>query len=214
MANDKRPRGRPKGTGIDDRPVLLQMAELIVAKPTLRPTTALKRIVRRPSESHERRIQAKWRVVGEALCAEVRARAANDRAPVMRGAPLSAVELSRRVAASPVLSAMDALTNNPTMRALRAFEDSPTMRAFRAVQDNPVLRAARALEDSPVMRTARALEDGPVGQAKRLLDSNPSLRMMIELENSPAMRMAREIANNPVLKAAREHADLMRRLGL
>lgn len=190
MANDKRPRGRPKGTGIDDRPVLLQMAELIVAKPTLRPTTALKRIVRRPSESYERRIQAKWRVVGEALCAEVRARAANDRAPVMRGAALSPVALARRVAASPVLSAMDALHNNPTMRALRAFEDSPAMRA------------------------ARALEDGPIGQAKRLLDSNPSLRMMIELENSPAMRMAREIANNPVLKAAREHADMMRRLGL
>lgn len=214
MANDKRPRGRPKGTGIDDRPVLLQMAELIVAKPTLRPTTALKRIVRRPSESYERRIQAKWRVVGEALCAEVRARAANDRAPVMRGAPLSPVALARRVAASPVLSAMDALNNNPTMRALRAFEDSPAMRAFRAVQDNPVLRAARALEDSAAMRAARALEDGAVGQAKRLLDSNPSLRMMIELENSPAMRMAREIANNPVVKAAREHADMMRRLGL
>lgn len=214
MANDKRPRGRPKGTGIDDRPVLLQMAELIVAKPSLRPTTALKRIVRRPPESYERRIQAKWRVVGQALCAEVRARAANDRAPVLRGTPVSPVELARRVAASPVLAAMDALGNTPTMRALRAFEDSAVMRAARAFEDNPTLRAMRAIQDSPVMRAARALDDGPVGQAKRLLDGNPSLKMMIELQNSPAMRMAREIANNPVLKAAREHAEMMRRLGL
>src|ERR1700730_6419276 len=41
----KRGRGRPRGTGKPDGPTLRRIADTIVADPTLRPTTAIKRTV-------------------------------------------------------------------------------------------------------------------------------------------------------------------------
>jgi len=203
MANDKRPRGRPKGDGIDDRTVLMQIAEMIAAHPKMRPTTAFKRLVRRPPQKDIRRIQVKWRAVGAALLAEVRARVIP--APIAtagQGQRLSPFALARRVADSPVLRAMRALDDNPTMRAMRAFQNSPTIKAMQALHDSPVMKAARLLEQSPMMKAARALEDSGIGRMARLIDNDPTLKMMIELERSSAMR------------AAREHAETMRRIGL
>lgn len=44
MSTTKTQRGRPKGTGIDDRVPLIQIAALIAADPDLKPTTAIRRI--------------------------------------------------------------------------------------------------------------------------------------------------------------------------
>lgn len=43
MSATPRPRGRPKGTGIDDREALRAVAALLARDPTLRPTTAIHR---------------------------------------------------------------------------------------------------------------------------------------------------------------------------
>jgi hypothetical protein len=44
MASDYARRGRPRGSGLDDRDQLRRIAELLEADPTLRPTTAIKAI--------------------------------------------------------------------------------------------------------------------------------------------------------------------------
>ena len=44
MLQDKSRRGRPKGSGIDDRTRLEAIAELLAADPSLKPTTAIKSI--------------------------------------------------------------------------------------------------------------------------------------------------------------------------
>jgi len=44
MSTKKTRRGRPKGTGIDDRASLLKIAALIAVEPGLRPTTAIKKL--------------------------------------------------------------------------------------------------------------------------------------------------------------------------
>jgi hypothetical protein len=44
MSDRKLPRGRPKGSGIDDRAKLRELSTLIAANPELRPTTAIKSV--------------------------------------------------------------------------------------------------------------------------------------------------------------------------
>ncbi|HEX3495882.1 MAG TPA: hypothetical protein VHT02_01695 [Methylocella sp.] len=45
MSIEKRPRGRPRGSGKNDLPHLAQVAHLIVRDPSLKPTTAMKRVM-------------------------------------------------------------------------------------------------------------------------------------------------------------------------
>ena len=42
MTTGKRQRGRPKGSGINDRETLVRIAEIVAANPTIKPTTAIK----------------------------------------------------------------------------------------------------------------------------------------------------------------------------
>jgi hypothetical protein len=57
----KRGRGRPKGTGkTSDRDTLREVARLVRADSTLRPTTAIRRVVENVSSSALRRLQMKW----------------------------------------------------------------------------------------------------------------------------------------------------------
>ncbi|WP_052730581.1 hypothetical protein [Sphingomonas sp. SRS2] len=177
MSNAKRARGRPKGSGKDDRPVLLRLAELLVAKPRMRPTTALKKIIYRPEASYVRRIQAKWKAIGAELLAEVRAR----HTPVVHGSRPSATALARRVAGSSVLSSMEAMHNHPTLRAIRDLQNSPTLKAVRELQNSPALKAIRELQESPTLKAIRELQ------------TNPTLRIMREIHDSPAMKIMREM---------------------
>jgi hypothetical protein len=74
MANrPRRPRGRPKGTGKDDSAALNRIADLLVGNPSLKPTTAIRRIGVH-NESDTRRLQVKWKASGAALLAAARVR--------------------------------------------------------------------------------------------------------------------------------------------
>ena len=64
---DRKSRGRPRGTGIDDMRVLEMVADLIVADPRLKPTTAMKRSIKAIGPSHLRRLQVKWKCLSETL---------------------------------------------------------------------------------------------------------------------------------------------------
>lgn len=58
----KRGRGRPRGTGkMEDRRILLEVARLICADGTLKPTTAIRRLIGDDNPSAIRRLQVKWK---------------------------------------------------------------------------------------------------------------------------------------------------------
>ena len=71
--NRKR-RGRPPGSGADDTATLIAMADLLAAEPDLKPTTAMKRAVRKIGASQLRRLQVKWKKDGAALPAAAQQR--------------------------------------------------------------------------------------------------------------------------------------------
>ena len=66
MATENRPRGRPPGEG-KDSPYLAQVADLVVSDSSLKPTTAMKRVMRSRNhwgasdETLLRRWQVKWK---------------------------------------------------------------------------------------------------------------------------------------------------------
>lgn len=73
MQTAKRQRGRPKGTGINDRDTLMRIAEIVAANPSLKPTTAIKQAgITNPSTI--RRLRDKFSEQGDQLIAEARAR--------------------------------------------------------------------------------------------------------------------------------------------
>lgn len=63
----KRGRGRPEGSGLNDGPVLARMADMIVAAPRLKPTTAAKRVLDGPDEATISRLQVKWKRMASAI---------------------------------------------------------------------------------------------------------------------------------------------------
>lgn len=70
MSGSKRTRGRPKGSGIDDSKVLLDIGRLIETTPNLRPTTAIRRLgIQDPSTI--RRLRDKYNASKDAIHAEL-----------------------------------------------------------------------------------------------------------------------------------------------
>lgn len=74
MNTGNRRRGRPLGTGLKDAPTLARVADLMLANPSLRPTTAIKRVTGTSDPSVIRRLQVKWKADGAWHFAEARAR--------------------------------------------------------------------------------------------------------------------------------------------
>jgi hypothetical protein len=70
---EKRKRGRPLGSGKNDESLLMQVARFRFLDPTLKPTTAMKRVIHsrkdwpETSDTLLRRLQAKWRASGNAF---------------------------------------------------------------------------------------------------------------------------------------------------
>lgn len=190
MTVPKRKRGRPLGTGRDDSRTLNEMADLILASPGLRPTTAIRRALHAPSEADIRRLQVKWNKDGSALLA---CRAAIQRAR-------AEVERSRRTAEfrERMREQQDRIAEfvsftlgggHPALRAARALQDSPAMRAMRELQDSPAMRAMREFQDSPAMRAIREFQDSPAMRAVREFQDSPAMRAIREFQDSPAMRV-------------------------
>lgn len=192
---ERRLPGRPRGDGIDDERELAAMADMLLANPTMRPTTAYKRIVRRPGQSAIRRIQAKWRDRRETFLAaatERRAQAQAKTAARTVSSGSSPLRLATEAAARRIdgfvaglafgrdvqteLSALAALrdaVDPPAVRRLRELTQNPLANAMRAMDGHPSLRAMRAgqaMMDTPTMRAARGLEDTTVSRALRAQD--------------------------------------------
>jgi hypothetical protein len=68
MSEDKRSRGRPRGSGKDDSTIMTQIANILVRNPSLKPTTAMRKILLTQEDSDPmndptviRRWQRKWK---------------------------------------------------------------------------------------------------------------------------------------------------------
>lgn len=180
--SEKRMRGRPVGTGIDDAPMLRRIADLIVRQPGLRPTTAFKQCQKRPSQSQVRRIQDKWRKGNAHFLAEAEARLATE-----RQAQLGARQLIARSRQSTVFDPfgpLDALSERvrqltATAQFAKAFElatrtssDSLLNRLTRQIHGGSYARAVRGWENSSYLRAVRAFENSPLTRLTRQLEEN------------------------------------------
>lgn len=193
MSNEKRGRGRPPGTGKNDARTLEAVADMVIATPTLRPTTAMRRVARKATEADIRRFQAKWKEERETLLERARVRAEARRntsaSPPRRHRSSSGIASLERI--SQEMGAVSRLTHE--------MLDSPAMRAMRDLENSPALKAMRDLENSPALKAMRDLEN------------SPALKAIRDLENSATMRALRDL-DSPAMKAIRQYQEMMSRL--
>jgi len=157
MSDDKRPRGRPRGSGKNDEPYLAQVAELLIREPSLKPTTAMKRLMmrhtwRETDQTLIRRWQGKWKEQSPALMA-----AARERARPRQTDPLGQL-LAATGKAHVDLSVIEALKKlkvsfqvSPGMaEAMKAFQVPPGMaEAMKAFQvPSAMAEAMKAFQKS------------------------------------------------------------------
>jgi hypothetical protein len=90
-------RGRPKGSGIDDRARLREIAALITSQPNIKPTTAI-RMLGESDPSVIRRLRDKFYAVQHDLMAEMRNRIESAATAPLAGSPAPAVAPARAVA--------------------------------------------------------------------------------------------------------------------
>lgn len=193
MTHAKRQRGRPKGSGLNDGPRLDRIADLMIARPGLKPTTAIKQTDPAPNDTEIRRLQGKWSEEGEARLAAAHERQAVRRAAQAQrsaarrsgsGTGIGAIaEMERQLRAAERLAnlarGIDSLTPSAVADAAAGIDRSTA--AIQAIYDSPAMRLARGLDDSPTMRLVREMEN------------SPTMRLMRELENGPTARLARKM---------------------
>lgn len=103
MSTDRSKRGRPRGSGKKDEPHLMQVAELMARDPSLKATTAMKRVINSRRDWREtdatllRRLQAKWLADDGALLARARRMPEPTMSAAERGA-LAAMASSSQMA--------------------------------------------------------------------------------------------------------------------
>ncbi|MBN2973983.1 hypothetical protein JW805_18415 [Roseomonas aeriglobus] len=182
MNSNKRSRGRPVGTGLNDGPTLKKVADMIVANPSLRPTTAIRRALDKPEPSSIRRLQVKWKAGKAQYMAEAQARRAAASMPARRVSAPYSPRTGRHIAEAH-RKMQEAL--GPGFRAAQEMMNSPGMRAAQ--------EAARRYQESPALRAIEEFRNSPTMRAIEELQNNPTVRLMRELQDSPMMRAAREM---------------------
>jgi hypothetical protein len=145
--NDVRPqRGRPKGTGIDDRASLRAIAAVICENPRIRPTTAIKSLgISNPSII--RRLRDKYHAGRVELLAEAKAAAGvKPPAPAMSQLPMPAGAM--RSAANPSRATAVHVAALASAAARAGFErsDSASLGPYAAWFGLGLAAAASAIE--------------------------------------------------------------------
>jgi hypothetical protein len=168
MSIEKRPRGRPRGSGKNDLPQLAQVADLLVCDPSLRPTTAMKRIMRSAKnweardETLLRRWQVKWKEHGVSL-----------------------IEVAReRAQPRPAALAKPPYFDRQALRVVQEFEE-----AIRAAQNSPFEKAMRTAQDHPFEKALRAAQNSRLEEALRKVRELPFEKaLMAMVQNSPLVK--------------------------
>lgn len=159
----KRGRGRPEGSGLNDRPVLARMADMMIAAPALKPTTAAKRVLGAPDDATIRRLQAKWKKHGKRYLDQARSRhdakisrqaEANPGVRVARNIALAQLAGQSLSGGAMLLGGID----SSAFHEIRAAQENPAVRLMQELYNRPEIRLMRELYDSPQMRLAREMD--------------------------------------------------------
>lgn len=201
MTTVKRQRGRPKGTGINDRETLVRIAEIIAANPSLKPTTAIKQAgVTNPSTI--RRLRDKFSEEGDRLLADVRSRQYNGNAAVtpLAGRPRINATAHPATKVSQRISSLASSLSGPALQPQTAQRTQTT---------NAARRPAGAGHNRPPSATGlpsniEALVLGMIGDALGVKGS--------ALTASPIISLIREQAKMidailPILKTQLQSAE-------
>ena len=168
---EKRKRGRPRGPSKDDQLLLAKIADDLVADPSLKPTTAMRRRTKGILPCPVRRLQGRWKDSGEQYLAAAHARrkAATERAQERSyhsgpayGVAGSFDRLSRQMAAGEppygVAGSFERLSRQMAEQINGTAFLGESRRLARLVQDtieSPALREARrVLEQTDSIRKA------------------------------------------------------------
>lgn len=164
-------RGRPKGTVIStDWNTLETIADLIVREPTLRPTTAIKRVVPNWTDTIVHRLLGKWRKSNAALLFDAQQRQKERCDPTRISTQSNSVYLLAEIArrdTNLVLRTARELASSPALKAAREMMDSPTLRMIRQIQESPSVRLVRELQNSPTMQLWQVVGNNPIVQMAR-----------------------------------------------
>jgi hypothetical protein len=155
----KRRRGRPTGTEINDKPLIMKVAGMLIDNPNLKPTTAFKRAYERWEPRDIRRFQIKWKRDGAQALALIRALRKNTSTASKEIARLKLAQTTERAhaafrAAAGIDGVVSKFGDNPTVQIQRAldrllspwsFSESPVDRVLRQMQNDPAQRLIREM---------------------------------------------------------------------
>lgn len=216
--NTKRSRGRPPGEGINDTPILMELAKIVLANPRTKVAPVVRRIVRSATGTRVpgaselatiRRVQVKWQRSKEQYLEQARAqRALVDiamqpaRPSTQRRGVRQPSALSRALDDLAGFGSVTRRAETAVGRAVRKAHErandlimgreSPTARAIRMAQEGGALKTARDMLDTPTMRAFRNVQSSVTIQ-----------RAMREILNSPTQSALREFQNSPTMRAMR-----------
>ncbi len=132
MTTSKRRRGRPIGSCKDDTQFLIGVANVLMAHPGMRPTTAIKRVLGSPNPSPIRRLQSKWK---------------QDGPRYMRGAQARRSTIAMQASYQGLADARARL--NSQMREIGDFLGTTNMRSSMTLEpETATEKATKALQDA------------------------------------------------------------------
>lgn len=154
---EKRPRGRPKGSGIKDDRHLDAVADLLVRQPALKKTPAISRIVQNAFPDHkwesaERRFLRKWNKSAEERLEAARERYVEERRErrAVRSIPASDL-ISQITGASSFAAEMSRM--NSYAREVQEMLNPSTLQMIR--EQASIAQQMRDMIDPPMLRQMR-----------------------------------------------------------
>ncbi len=212
----KRPRGRPTGSGIDDAWFLACVADEVLKDSGLKPTTAMKRLLRSSTnwqgaseEAALRRWQTKWKVSSDGLLAQARERVTATATRIVGG---HSSQYSVSTATEIFARAVQAHNR------LREMTETPGFRtaveSARALHEKSVAAAQRALDSFTDMQRAE------IARAQRLQDALnlPEVRRALDpftalqREQLEQAQRIRDAMNPPGFRTALRQFEEVQRL--
>jgi hypothetical protein len=161
----KRCVGRPRGsTRINDDAPLTRVAEILLDRPKMRPTSAMKQVLHsRPAttEAGDRTILRRWQHAWKTNSGRYFEMAKAKRRPTVSARPSSSgvvhMFAANRIAeslakANAFAGALDPATMLAAQEVAKAYVDSPAYKAAMGFMDSPAYKVAMGLMDSPAYR--------------------------------------------------------------
>lgn len=195
-----RKRGRPFGTTKDDTATLRAIADLIIRKPDLKPTSAIRHLTKDCIPCPVRRLQTKWKNDRENLLAEARVRfdaerelqLSNSANLPIEARALDAIRIYRDrhacdaiLRTSPLFMRLDAICNAASMSTLmHKFPEPSTLACVERIT-----AASRAIDSrlAPMFKMIEAAKMIPTFKMIEAAKMNPMFKVIEAAQNNPML---------------------------